>query len=282
MLTLDPAVVTTFYSRHALAIRILHWINAITFFVLFMSGLQIFNAHPALDWGKSSYTGRPPLLAIGTQEAAAGGLRGTTTLFGHEFTTTGVLGASRDPDGQLAARAFPAWVTVPSSRWLAMARRWHLSFAWVLVLNGLAYLLYSLVTRHLSRDLTPTRQDWRGIGRSLRDHLLLRHPQGAAAARYNVLQKLAYLSVVFGLLPLIMLTGWAMSPWLDSVSAGWVDFFGGRQAARTIHFFTAWALVAFVLIHVFEVIVTGFWNNLRSMITGRYRIQTKEGQHDAE
>ena len=282
MSTLDPAVVTTFYSRHALAIRILHWINAITFFVLFMSGLQIFNAHPALDWGKSSYTGRPPLLAIGTQEAAAGGLRGTTTLFGREFTTTGVLGASRDPDGQLVARAFPAWATVPSSRWLAMGRRWHLCFAWILVLNGLAYLLYSLATPHLSRDLVPTRQDWRGIGRSIKDHLLFRHPQGAAAARYNVLQRLAYLSIIFGLLPLIMLTGWAMSPWLNSVNAGWVDFFGGRQAARTIHFLTAWALVAFVLIHVFEVIVTGFWNNLRSMITGRYRIQTKESQHDAE
>ena len=84
-------------------------------------------------------------------------------------------------------------------------------------------------------------------------------------------------SVVFGLLPLIMLTGWAMSPWLDSVSAGWVDFFGGRQSARTIHFIAAWLIVAFVLIHVFEVIVSGLWNHLRSMITGRYRVPPEAG-----
>jgi len=73
--------------------------------------------------------------------------------------------------------------------------------------------------------------------------------------------------------------GMAMSPWLNSLVPGWVDVFGGRQAARTIHFIAAWLLVAFVLIHVFEVIVTGLWNNLRSMITGRYRV-TRESVHE--
>jgi thiosulfate reductase cytochrome b subunit len=94
-----------------------------------------------------------------------------------------------------------------------------------------------------------------------------------------VLQKSAYLVVIFVLLPLIILMGLAMSPWLDSLFAGWVDIFGGRQAARTIHFIVAWLLVAFVFIHVFEVIITGLWNNLRSMITGRYRV-TQEGIHE--
>lgn len=96
-----------------------------------------------------------------------------------------------------------------------------------------------------------------------------------------MLQKLTYLIVIFGLLPLIILMGWAMSPWLDSVLPGWVDIFGGRQSARTIHFIVAWLLVAFVLIHVFEVVVTGVWNNLRSMITGRYRVTTEAG-HETE
>ncbi len=153
-----------------------------------------------------------------------------------------------------------------------MGRRWHLFFAWVLVLNGLAYLAYTLASRHLARDLVPTRPDWRGIGRSIADHLRLRHPAGAAAARYNVLQKLAYLAVIFVLLPLMAITGWAMSPGLDSVVPHWVELLGGRQSARTIHFICAWTLVAFVAVHVFEVVATGFWNNLRSMITGRYRI----------
>ena len=104
----------------------------------------------------------------------------------------------------------------------------------------------------------------------------MRHPHGEAARRYNVLQKLSYLLLIFGLFPLVLLTGWAMSPWLNSVLPGWVDFLGGRQSARTLHFIFAWTLVLFVLIHVFQVIVTGFWNNLRSMITGRYRISSEE------
>ena len=85
--------------------------------------------------------------------------------------------------------------------------------------------------------------------------------------------------MIFVLLPLIVLMGLAMSPWLDALFAGWVDLFGGRQSARTIHFIAAWLLVAFVLIHVFEVIITGLWNNLRSMITGRYRV-TPEDSHE--
>ena len=121
----------------------------------------------------------------------------------------------------------------------------------------------------------PSKPELRGIGGSIKDHLLFKHPTGDASKRYNVLQKLAYVAVIFVLLPLVILMGWAMSPWLNSVIPGWIDVFGGRQSARTIHFIVAWLLVAFVLIHVFEVIVSGLWNHLRSMITGQFRI--KEG-----
>jgi len=117
------------------------------------------------------------------------------------------------------------------------------------------------------------------IGRSIKDHLLFRHPRGEAAKRYNVLQKLAYLAVIFVLLPLIVLMGLAMSPRADAVFAGWVDIVGGRQSARTLHFVVAWLIVGFVAIHVFQVIVTGLWNNLRSMITGRYRVPP-EARHE--
>lgn len=127
-------------------------------------------------------------------------------------------------------------------------------------------------SRHLAGDLLPTRPDLRSIGRSILDHLRFRHPTGAAAARYNVLQKLTYLAVIFVLLPLMVLTGCAMSPRLDTLQPGWVDLIGGRQAARTLHFVVAWTLVLFVLVHVFEVLISGVWNNLRSMITGRYRL----------
>lgn len=270
----DAAAQATWYLRHTWPVRLMHWINVLAFALLLMSGLQIFNAYPALNWGKSSYDGRPPILQMGARRDAQGKPIGVTRIFDHEFNTTGVLGWS---DG--TRRGFPAWITLPSQQWLAMGRRWHFFFAWVLVINGLAYLTYALASRHLTRDLTPTRTDWRSFGQSVKDHLLMRHPRGEAAAHYNVLQKLAYLGVIFVLFPLLILAGWAMSPGLNAVFPGWVDVFGGRQAARTIHFVVAWLLVGFVFIHLFEVVITGFWNNLRSMITGRYRI-AEENRHE--
>ncbi len=267
------------YDRHALPVRAMHWINVIALTALFMSGLQIFNAHPALYFGKSSYNGRPPVLEIGAWQADNGTLRGVTRVLGAEFDTTGYLGVTRAGDGRLVPSTFPQWLMLPGPQWLSMARSWHFFFAWLFVLNGLAYVTYAVASRHLARDLAPTGEDWKGIGASVRDHLRFRHPSGEAAKRYNVLQKLAYLTVIFGLLPLTILMGFAMSPWLNSVFTGWVDLVGGRQSARSIHFIVAWLLVGFVAIHVFEVVITGLWNNLRSMITGRYRV-TAEASHD--
>jgi Ni/Fe-hydrogenase b-type cytochrome subunit len=260
------------YYRHTLPVRIMHWVNVVALTVLMMSGLQIFNAHPALYWGKSSYTGRPALLEIGARDDERSGIVGITRVFGHEFDTTGLLGISSS-EGQVQAIAFPSWATIPSWYSLAMARQWHFFFAWVFVLNGLAYIFYSLWTRHLRQDLLPTRYELRGIGGSIKDHLLLRHPTGEAGRRYNVLQKLAYVGVIFILLPIVILMGWAMSPWLNSILPGWVEIVGGRQSARTIHFIVAWLLVAFVLIHVFEVLISGVWNHMRSMLTGNFRVK---------
>jgi thiosulfate reductase cytochrome b subunit len=257
--------------RHRLPVRIMHWINVVCLLALLMSGLQIFNAHPALYWGADS---RPATRVLEiTQKQVDGRWRGVTRIGGHEFDTDGVLGMSADPEGGgPVARAFPAWATLPSTQWLAMGRLWHFFFAWIFVLNGAAYLLWTVFSGHLRRDLVPTRTEWRGIGRSLRDHLLLRHPHGEAARRYNVLQNATYLAIVFGVLPLIVLGGWAMSPMMDAFSPGWVDWLGGRQAARTLHFIAAMLLVAFVLVHLFEVVVTGLVNNIRSMITGWWRL----------
>ena len=259
------------YYRHRLPVRIMHWINVVCLTILFMSGLNIFNAHSSLNWGKSSYDGTEPLLEIGAKMAGER-IVGVTRIAGREFETTNTLGAFYNEAGEVDLRAFPGWLTVPSTQWLAMARRWHFFFAWLFVINGLAYVGYSIFSRHLANDLAPTKRDWRGIGRSIVDHLKFKHPQGDEAKRYNVLQKIAYLVVIFILLPSIILMGLAMSPWLNGILPGWIDAFGGRQGARTLHFIAAWLLVGFVLIHVFEVIVSGMWNHLRSMITGNYRV----------
>ncbi len=269
-----------FIYRHKLPIRIMHWINVLCFIVLLMSGLNIFNAHSALNIGKSSYNGRAPILEMNAIQATDGKFMGVTTIFGHKFNTTGIFGLSEDHDGRVLQRGFPTWMTLPSSQWLSMARHWHFFFAWLFVINGICYVTFSLITKHVQRDLLTTRNDRATIWQSIKDHARFKHPSGEAAIPYNVLQKIAYLSVIFILLPLVILMGWAMSPFMDSLIPGWIDLFGGRQTARTVHFIVAWLLVAFVFFHVFEAIITGVWNNLRSMITGQYKIDNshKEGE----
>ena len=255
--------------RHRLPVRVMHWINVVCLTILLGSGLNIFNAHPTLYWGNDSVTGTPWLAIRG--ENTPRGPVGKIRLGSSDFETTGVLGISK-VDGQATARGFPSWATIPGPQWLAMARHWHLFFAWIFVVNGLCYLLYTIFSRHLARDLLPTRDELRHIGRSIVDHLKFRHPTGDAATRYNVLQSLTYLIVIFGLLPLVVLAGMAMSPRIDTVFTGWVNLLGGRQSARSLHFLAAMGLVLFVLVHVFEVIVAGVWNEMRSMITGWYRL----------
>jgi thiosulfate reductase cytochrome b subunit len=269
------------FYRHRLPIRLMHWINVISFFLMLMSGLGIFNAHPQLYWGMDSDFDAP-LLSMTARPGPDGQPHGVTQVGTHVFNTDGVLGASRvGGAAQQTERAFPSWATIPGWQSLATARNWHLFFAWVFVLNGIAYVAFTLFSGHLGRDLVPRKAELRGIGGSLRDHLLFRHPSGEAAKRYNVLQNLTYLTVIFVLLPLIVLAGLGMSPRMDTLFGGWVDILGGRQSARTLHFVAACLLLAFVVVHVFEVIVTGLWNNLRSMITGYYRVPEDEHEERA-
>jgi thiosulfate reductase cytochrome b subunit len=212
-----------------------------------------------------------------------GSLQGITRIGSHQFDTTGFLGASKDMMGRPVRRAFPTWATIPGARNLAQGRRWHFFFAWLFVLNGLAYWLWSWRAKHLREDLLPTRTEIRGIGDSIVEHAKFRHPTGEAALRYNVLQKLAYLAVIFVFAPGIVLMGLAMSPHMDSVLGWLVDLVGGRQSARTIHFIFCFAFVGFIGVHLFMVLVTGPFNQIRAMITGRYRVhETSEAPHAAD
>ena len=184
--------------RHSLLVRITHWINVVCIIFLVMSGLQIFNAHPALYIGQQSNFD-DPILKMRAVVGEDGQPKGVTTVFGIPFTTTGVLGLSSGPQGQPQARGFPRWLTVPSYQDLATGRRWHFFFVWIFVINGLVYLIASLADRHVWRDLLPSWDQVRGIGRSILDHIRLRFDHGRD---YNVLQKLAYLGIIFVVLPL--------------------------------------------------------------------------------
>ncbi|HEU0196308.1 MAG TPA: cytochrome b/b6 domain-containing protein [Nevskiaceae bacterium] len=260
-----------YVQRHTPLVRITHWVNFLCLVVLFMSGLAIFNGWPALYWGMRTHFAHP-LLAFYSVQGSAGQPVGMTWLFGHQFVTAGWFGLSAGTGGHLVVRGFPAWATLPEPLNLALARRWHFFFAWIFFVNGLVYVANALVAHHFSRDLAPSRRELSHLGRSVFDHLRLRLPQGANGQRYNVLQKLSYIVVAFGLGPLAVATGLAMSPWIGTGYPWLVTLFGGRQSARTIHFVVAFALLAFFLVHLAMVLASGPLNQIRAMITGRYRV----------
>ncbi len=267
-----PAQWTT-VLRHRWPLRLMHWINLVCMLAMVGSGLQILNAHPALYWGEAANFAAP--LASTSAVKRSGELRGVTQVGNARFDSTGLLGATDNPSGIRVRAVAPAWAMIPGSRNLATGRRWHFFFAWSWVINGVIYLLWSLASRHLTRDLAMQRRDWREVPKSIVDHLRFRHPVGEEAARYNPLQKLAYLGVIFGLTPLIILTGLSMSPQMDGVMGGFIQLVGGRQSARTLHFIAMSAFVLFAIVHVLMVVYAGPINEMRSMITGRFRIRTR-------
>jgi Ni/Fe-hydrogenase b-type cytochrome subunit len=221
-------------KRHGIPARIWHWVNAVAIIVMLMSGLTISNAHPHLYWGE----------------------------FGANFDRP-----------WYSPPHFPAWATIPSGYNLALARTWHLAFAWVLAFGLLSYLIASLFTRHIQRDLTLSRAEIAPshIWADIKDHIRLRFPTGAAALRYNILQKLTYILVIFILIPLLILTGLGLSPGFNAVLPI-PDLFGGRATTRSIHFLCAGGIAAFIVVHLLLVVLAGPYNEIRSMITGRYRI----------
>ena len=255
--------------RHTVLVRLTHWVNALTIFLMVGTGLNIFNAHPRLYWGARGDEYDHPLLSVYAQ-SAHGAVRGVTQLGALTFDTTGVAGWSKEA-GEWTARAWPAWITIPSFQDLADARHWHFLFAWVLVANGMIYLAWSLASGHARRDLWPTRTDLKAIPRSILDHLRLRHPTGEAAKRYNVLQRLAYLGVI-ALIGGMLVTGLALSPGIDAFAPWLIDLLGGRQSARTLHFVFASMVVLFVAVHLAEVVLAGPFNEARSMLTGHYAV----------
>lgn len=225
--------------RHRIATRLWHWVNAITTFIMIGSGLMISNAHPHLYWGQ--------------------------------------YGANFDP-AWLSHPRWPGWLTIPSSYNLALARRWHLLFALVLGFGLLGFMVASLVNRHFQRDLrvrlaelTPAHL-WADIVAHTR--FQFHDPEHPGA--YNTLQKFAYVATIFVFIPLMLLTGLAMSPGMDAAAPWLLDLFGGRQSARSIHFITCWALMGFIVVHLTLVILAGAKDEVGSMLTGRWRVPEDE------
>ena len=213
-------------SRHSAVVRVTHWINALSFFGLLVSGFAILLAHPRFYWGETGSVGTPSLIDLPLP-----------------FMTGG-------PSG---------W-----------GRNLHFLSAWVCVLNGSLYVLSGILTRHFRNNLLPAKANltWGSVARLVSNHLRFKRPGVETSLAYNFLQRLTYLAVVFVLFPLIIWTGFAMSPAIVSVFPVFVTVLGGQQTARTLHFFISDFLVLFLLVHIAMVWLAGFRNRMRAMITG--------------
>jgi Ni/Fe-hydrogenase b-type cytochrome subunit len=216
-------------KRHALSTRIWHWVNVLSFAILFMSGLNISNAHRYLYWGQAGFFPREAWLSV---------IR------------------------------FPGWATIPNYYSLAAARDWHVLFAWIFSISLLLFMFAALINGHFRRDIVGRREHWRpsAFRADIRKHLRLDFKP--AEGKYNLLQKAAYGVVIFILLPLMVLTGLTISPGMDAAWPFLVDLFGGRQSARSIHFIVAWALLAFFVLHFVLLLLNRPLTNLRDMISG--------------
>ena len=265
------------FYRHRVVTRITHWVNALLLLLLLMSGLQIFNAHPRLYWGQAGADYDKPFIALVSERGADGQVHGVTHIGPLTLRTTGVLGVS-STDGRTLVRGFPDWATLPSWQDLASGRLWHFALAWLFVINGALYLGFGLFSRHFKKDLalSPEELKPRHLWLDIREHLRFRAPRGEAARRYNPLQKIAYITTIFVLLPLMVLTGLTMSPGVNAALPFLLDLFGGRQSARTLHFLSAGGIVLFVIVHVAEVFISGAWNEIRSMVTGWYVVKPEK------
>ena len=223
--------------RHAAFVRVTHWLTAICFFALLISGVEILISHPRFYWGETGNVRTRPLFQMPIPSSRS------TVPTGYGYVLP-------DQNG---------W-----SRYL------HFQAAWAAVLTGLVYAIWGLWTGHFRSNLFPAPSDrtWQSFWRVIAKHIRLKRPDQAEALSYNVVQRATYLTVIFVLFPLVIWTGLALSPGFNSVLPAAVNGLGGRQSARTLHFFVSAFLLLFLIVHIAMVVFAGFMSRMRSMITG--------------
>jgi len=220
-----PSLSVSGYPRHSLIVRVTHWITALSFVGLLVSGIAILISHPRLYWGETGNVATPSLIDL----------------------------------------PIP-FVLENQNGW---GRYLHFLSAWILVINGVTYILFGFATGHFRKNLLPAKADlnWR-VFVVLLKQVRFKRRRDEKSPTYNVLQQVSYLTVVFVLFPFVIWTGLAMSPALVSVFPALVTFLGGHQSARTLHFVVAAFLVLFVFIHLVMVWLAGFGIHVRAMVTG--------------
>ena len=240
-------------AGHRLWIRVCHWLIVASVLTLAYSGVFILMAHPRLYWGNAGNDLTPALVELPLGPNYRHGGWGATTAFTGD--AAGPVSRVRVAD------------VYNQNGW---ARSLHFMLAWLLVGAGAVYGLTGLIGGHFRRDLVPRPGELapRPFWEDLREHLSMRIRPAAGGPPYGLLQKCAYLGVVFVALPAMVLTGLSMSP---AVAAAWPILpvmFGGTQSARTLHFVFLCLLALFVLVHVGMVVLSGFWRQMRAMTWG--------------
>lgn len=236
----DRSTAVEWVKRHNRNTRICHWINAVAIGFLAVSGVHIFLDFPELYWGNVGFRGHEAVFRLAD------------------------WGLSWDEAGELGDR-----------RW---GRNYHFLFAWIFVINGAVYVLWNVGRRAYWKKMLPRRSElgWEHLSAEIRDHLRFRVRADRQARSYNTFQKLSYLIVLYILFPFMLLSGLAQMPAFNAIAPGFIDLFGGRQTARTLHVIGMLLILGFVVVHVVQVFVAGAVNEIRSMITGRYALPKKE------
>ena len=240
-------------AGHRRWVRLCHWIGVLVFFTLGITGVFILAVHPRLYWGEVGNDLTPALLEI-------------------------PISANHRPDGfehtvsftDVSDTAISANRTYPIFNQNGWARSLHFLSAWIFVFVGIVYLLAGIASGHIRRNLLPTARDLapRTIWQDLKNHAALRFGSTGGGPPYGALQRCAYISVALVALPLMVITGLAMSPAVTAAYPFLLDVFGGYQSARTVHFFCFAALLLFLIVHVAMVVLTGLRRQLRAMILG--------------
>ncbi|HLY63782.1 MAG TPA: cytochrome b/b6 domain-containing protein [Terriglobia bacterium] len=225
-------------QRHSATVRATHWLTTLAFLALLVTGVEILISHPRFYWGETGNVNMTPLFSF------------------HIPSSRGSV-----PTGY-------GYVLPDQNGW---SRYLHFQSAWLLVLTGLVYVAYGIFKGHFRRNLFPDAADLSPgrLAKAIAAQLHFRRPSKESAWSYNLIQRLTYLLVIFVLFPIIILTGLSMSPAFNSAFPFVVAIFGGRQSARTLHFFASVLLVIFLLVHVFMVFLAGFRTRVGAMITGR-------------
>lgn len=218
---------------HSISVRICHWINLVASVYLVVSGIHILLDFPELYWGHTGYRGYPALFKLAD------------------------WGLSWDAAGKLGDR-----------RW---GRNYHITFAWVFLINGLIYVGWNLYTRHFRNRMMPSREEMTAarLRTEVADHVRWRWRRHGSSGEYGVLQKMSYLLLIFVFMPFMIMSGVAQSPGYTAAMPWLLDLFGGRQSARTLHTIGTVVLVLFVIVHLLEIVAAGFFSRVRSMITGQ-------------